>query len=400
LRIAFLNWKDPWHPKSGGAESYVWEVIKELYDAGHAVTLYTSQYSGSVKSEIKDGVSIQRSGNRFSVYWRVPRLVRKTKHDLVVDVVNTRPFMTAAWKKNVSDPTAYCAIIFQTAEEVWHEETPLFISYLGRYLLEPWWLTAYAKFPTWTISQSSLQSLNGFGLEQVKNLGIGIPDKTVCEFGDRDTDINEDKRSIAYCSRLVPMKRPIDAIKAFEMFHEKIGDGRCYRLEIIGTGVLEEEVNRLAKDSKFEILVHGRVSDGEKNAIFGRSLAILGTSVREGWGLTMSEGAQYGALPVAYNVPGLRDSVAAAGGVLSQQNPFALAESLHDVVVNGTKVDRDLNLGLADWKDIATLILNLESEFEEFGIGGQRVGVIQRLKIFISSYHRRAMLKNPKQDEQ
>ena len=34
LRIAIVNWRDPWHPDAGGAERYAWEIGRGLADRG------------------------------------------------------------------------------------------------------------------------------------------------------------------------------------------------------------------------------------------------------------------------------------------------------------------------------------------------------------------------------
>ena len=52
----------------------------------------------------------------------------------------------------------------------------------------------------------------------------------------------------------------------------------------------------------------------------------LATSVREGWGLVVSEAAALGTPTVAYDVPGLRDSTRAAQGVVVPPDPRALAD--------------------------------------------------------------------------
>jgi glycosyltransferase involved in cell wall biosynthesis len=385
VKVAILNWKDPWHPKAGGAESYVWEVAKELIHSGHTVTLYTAKYPGASDIDYIDGVKIERLGNRVSVYWRIPRRVRSTHPGMVIDVVNTRPFMTPLWHKKMKSDVDCYALIFQTAEEVWYEETPNLLAFFGKHLLEPWWLSAYANFPTWTISDSSITSLNSFGLKKVKNLGIGIPNKTSLANDDSEVIEFEGRRSVCFCSRLVSMKRPFDAIRAFEIFHETIGKEVRYSLEVIGSGDLYEEIKIAAINSEFDIIIHGRVSESEKQEIYRRSFAILGTSVREGWGLTMSEGAQQGALPVAYGVPGLTDSVRAAGGLLSAENPDSLAEALVIAVTNEISVDHSSKLGLSSWKEIASRALCSKSEFQEFSSNKISTNFLERLMIFVSN---------------
>ena len=43
LRIAIVNWRDPWHPEAGGAEVYAWEMARGLLRRGAAVTFVTAR---------------------------------------------------------------------------------------------------------------------------------------------------------------------------------------------------------------------------------------------------------------------------------------------------------------------------------------------------------------------
>ena len=154
--------------------------------------------------------NIVRLGNKYSCYRKVKKAVVAGNWDFVIDVVNTKPFMLPVWQSELGTKTESVALIFQTAEEVWNSEMVFPLSLLGRYLLEPWWLSAYQVFPTWTISESSKESLEAFGLQNVKVLGIAanLPDK------DLYRDLK--KSSVVFCARLVDMKKPFDAIEAYE----------------------------------------------------------------------------------------------------------------------------------------------------------------------------------------
>jgi glycosyltransferase involved in cell wall biosynthesis len=48
------------------------------------------------------------------------------------------------------------------------------------------------------------------------------------------------------------------------------------------------------------------------------------TPVPEGWGLAVTEAAAMGTPSIAYDVPGLRDSVRESGGVLTDADPTTL----------------------------------------------------------------------------
>ena len=75
MKILILNWRDIKNPKSGGAEILTHEIAKRWVNWGHSVIQFSSEFKGSAKQEIIDGVKIIRGGHpdaRFllkSVHW-------------------------------------------------------------------------------------------------------------------------------------------------------------------------------------------------------------------------------------------------------------------------------------------------------------------------------------------
>jgi glycosyltransferase involved in cell wall biosynthesis/O-antigen/teichoic acid export membrane protein len=166
LRILAYNWRDLAHPRAGGAEVYLQSVAREWVRCGHEVTIFCAAVDDRPKRELADGVQIVRRGGRLGVYRAARRYWRREgdgQYDLVVDCVNTRPFLCPRFVGNVP----IVAVIHQVAREIWRYETPWPISVLGRYLLEPAWLRTYRDVPVVTVSESSRESLAEYGLRRV-----------------------------------------------------------------------------------------------------------------------------------------------------------------------------------------------------------------------------------------
>jgi O-antigen/teichoic acid export membrane protein len=166
LRILAYNWRDLAHPRAGGAEVYLQSVAREWVKLGHAVTIFCASVDDRPPRELDDGVEIIRRGGRLGVYREARRYWRREgdgQYDLVVDCVNTRPFLCPRFVGNVP----IVAVVHQVAREIWRYETPWPISVLGRYLLEPTWLRAYRDVPVVTVSESSRDSLAKYGLRRV-----------------------------------------------------------------------------------------------------------------------------------------------------------------------------------------------------------------------------------------
>ncbi len=150
------------------------------------------------------------------------------------------------------------------------------------------------------------------------------------------------------------MKRPDHAIAAFEKARSVMGPNM--ELHIVGSGPLEEELRRKAIPG---VVIHGRVSQLEKFRIMASAHALLATSVREGWGLVVSEAAAVGTAAIAYDIAGLRDSVAAADGFLSAENPDALAAAIVKHLPNLVRQPRApiAHGGAHSWDHVAADVL-------------------------------------------
>jgi glycosyltransferase involved in cell wall biosynthesis len=77
----------------------------------------------------------------------------------------------------------------------------------------------------------------------------------------------------------------------------------------------------------------GRVSAEDKTRLLDRADLLVGTSVREGWGLTVTEAAARGVPSVVYAIPGFRDAVVdGRTGVLVEPRPAELAAGIRSLL--------------------------------------------------------------------
>src|SRR5216683_2543589 len=97
VRVAVLNWRDPWQRAAGGAEVFAYEISRGLVAAGAVVHFLTAREPGQARCELRDGVVWLRRGGRWSVYPAVlarlllARLARQP-YDAVLDCQNGIPF--------------------------------------------------------------------------------------------------------------------------------------------------------------------------------------------------------------------------------------------------------------------------------------------------------------------
>lgn len=311
MNILWLTWKDYTHPLAGGAEVVLRELSKRLVADGHKVTYLTAKYPGAPAHEMLDGIEVIRVGrNRYlHSFQALGYYVRhlRGKYDVVVEVVNTAPYFGVLFKGRGK------AFLFyhQLAREVWFHETKSPLSGLGYHALEPLAtrLLARTHTPLITISNSTLRDLGRYGFRDheahVITQGIELeplptlrgirkfPEPTVLSLG-----------------AMRAMKRTLDQIKAFELAKQQLPN-----LKMILAGDASspygQQVLEYIRGSEFaaHISYEGRVSRERKVALMRRAHIMCVTSVKEGWGLIVTEAASQGTPAVVYNVDGLRDSV-------------------------------------------------------------------------------------------
>jgi len=160
------------------------------------------------------------------------------------------------------------------------------------------------------------------------------------------------------------MKRPDQTIKAFEIAKNKIP---ALQLVIAGQGkgLYSRFVNFMVKNSAFadSISLLGRISNKKKVTILRESHLLLATSVKEGWGLTVTEAASQGTPAVVYDVDGLRDAVLhnKTGLVCRKNNPNTMAENIVKILKDKKLYNR---LRKNAWKESRRV--NFERSCKEF----------------------------------
>jgi glycosyltransferase involved in cell wall biosynthesis len=312
----------------GGAEVFTREVLKRWAAAGHEVTLFTAKFRGSQENEIVDGVSIVRSGGRYSVYWKAreyyDRFFSEKQYDIVIDEINSVPFMTP---KFVKKGETIIALIHQLAREYWFHETPFPIGYLGYYFLEERWLKNYRMIPTVTVSESTRKDLVDLGFRRVFVVGEGLNFKPLDKVGKKETH-----PVVVFVGRLKKAKRPDHAIKAYKIIKNRIPDAELW---IIGNGYFNQKLKEIAVEG---VKFFDALSDDERRELLKKAWVLVNPSVREGFGLNVVEANALGVPCVAYDVAGLRDAVVNhETGLLARPSDVeALAEDIFQILTSET----------------------------------------------------------------
>jgi glycosyltransferase involved in cell wall biosynthesis len=108
---------------------------------------------------------------------------------------------------------------------------------------------------------------------------------------------------------------------------------------IIGDGYM---LSRLKNTSGEQVTFFGHVDDRVKYELLSRAHIVLIPSIREGWGLIVTESNAMGTPVIAYDVNGLRDSVIdGKNGILDKdRTPESLAISALSILNDTERLHR------------------------------------------------------------
>jgi glycosyltransferase involved in cell wall biosynthesis len=333
MKILWFTWKDKKNPLAGGAEVVNEELAKRLVDDGHEVTFLVGGFKGGSAEETKNGFKIIRVGNKWSVYFKACQYYKKNLRnwpDFVIDEVNTIPFFAKFYvgQKNI-------LFVHQLCRQIWFYQMFFPLNIIG-YLLEPIYLWLLRDRKVITISESTKKDLMRFGFKE-KNISIiseGIELETI-----KDLSLIKkfDKPTILSLGTVRSMKRTKHILKAFEILKKDIPEAR---LVIAGKadGAYGDRFVYDVENSQYSSSIRfiGPVSKEEKVELMQKSHIIAVTSVKEGWGLIVTEANSQGTPAVVYNVDGLRDAVKnnETGIVCEKNTPENMAENIVHLLNN------------------------------------------------------------------
>lgn len=322
MDILILNWKDVKNPEAGGAEIISFEFARHLVKEGYKVTFFSREFDKCLRDEIIDGVNVVRRGNKFSVYLQAYFYYKslKKKPLKVIDMINTICWQTSLYVNKKSR----IAYVNQLAKEVLFYEFFWPLSLIG-YLLEKFEYFTYRNTKFICYSKSTKQDLISFGIKD-KNIDIfplGVDHDRYKKIG------NKNKYPLfIFVARLVRNKRADLCIRSMRKVVEKYPKAS---LCILGNGPDEKRLQELVvrenleKNVKFvnknNFFIDKDIKDLKVN-LMQKAWALLLPSVKEGWGMVVTEAAACGTPAIVSNVTGLRDSVInGKTGIILSKNP-------------------------------------------------------------------------------
>ena len=330
-RIHFVAWRDLDDPEAGGSELHAHRIASLWAAAGIDVTFRTSAVPGQAAATTREGYRVERRSGRYAVFagaaWEGLRTPHRAGEGLV-EVWNGMPFFSPLWYRGPS-----IVFLHHVHAEMWRMVLPGWMARVGELIEGRVAPPVYRKSRIVTLSSSSRDEI-------VEQLRLPADHVSVVAPGVEPRFSPGGRRSpaplVVAVGRLVPVKR-------FDLLIEALVQARARRPDlravIIGEGYerphLEELLRRHAADDWLSL--PGRLPDADVVAFYRQAWVVASTSLREGWGMTLTEAGSCGTPAVATDIAGHRDAVLdGRSGLLVDDRASSIAAALTEVLADQT----------------------------------------------------------------
>jgi glycosyltransferase involved in cell wall biosynthesis len=306
LKILFIAWRDLANPAAGGSEVLVDRLATGMAARGHRVTLLCC---GPVAER---PYRVVRNGGTYSQFVRAPFAYLRNYRDadLIVEVCNGMPFLAPLWSRR-----PVLCLVNHVHTDLWPIRFRPPVSTAGRNIervVLPW---VHRRNLFLTVSASTADNLQQMkvGRDRIRQICNGVQEP------DPPTPRSTDPLFLAI-GRLVDYKRLDLLLRLWDRVRHVVGG----KLVIAGDGPERPRLEALAGPG---VEFTGWVSEQDKHRLLCSAWLLMHPGLIEGWGIVVSEAAIRGTPAVAFDVPGLRDSVVhgQTGMLVHTEGQFASA---------------------------------------------------------------------------
>lgn len=320
-RVTMLAWRDLDDPEAGGSELHAHRIAARWAAAGLDVELQTSMVPGAPMEVEREGYRVRRRGGRYGVF--PASIARGIRHrpepgDALVEIWNGMPFFSPLWFRG---PRA--VFLHHVHGPMWAMSLPPVRAALGSTIEGRLAPPLYRRSEIVTLSDSSKEEVVD-RLHLPESRVTVVPPGVEGQFGPGGSKTTHP--SVVAVGRLVPVKQFDQLVDALVAVKEAVPE---LTATIVGEGYLrgELEAKVAAAGAGAWLTLPGRLSDEELVAAYRSAWVVASTSLREGWGMTLTEAAACGTPAVATDIAGHRDAVAnGRSGILAAEGaPFIAA---------------------------------------------------------------------------
>jgi glycosyltransferase involved in cell wall biosynthesis len=326
----FVAWRDLDDPEAGGSELHAHRIATLWAEAGIDVTVRTSAVRTAPASIERDGYRADRRAGRYAVFpsvaWDGLRHPRRPDEGLV-EIWNGMPFFSPLWCRGPR-----IVFLHHVHAEMWRMVLPGWLARAGETVERRLAPPLYRRSRVVTLSESSrgeIVDMLRLPEDRVSVAAPGIEPRFAPDATERSP-----VPLVVAVGRLVPVKRFDLLIESLVRAKEKVPELRAV---IVGEGyerpALEALRHRLGADDW--LAMPGHLADDDLVACYRQAWVVASTSLREGWGMTLTEAAACGTPAVATDISGHRDAVVdGRTGLLTDDSIDGVAAALAEVLID------------------------------------------------------------------
>lgn len=297
-----LAWRDLDDVEAGGSEVHADNIASIWAQSGIEVMHRTSYAAGHPQHVRRNGYAVVRKAGRYMVFPRtvLSELAGRNGHrDALIEIWNGVPFLSPLWAHG-----PHAVWLHHVHGPMWEMTLPPGLARAGRVFEERIAPRFYRATPIVTLSSSSRAELideMGFRDEQITVVHPGVDPRFVPGEGKTRNP------HVMAVGRLVPVKDFGRLIRIMATVRQRVPNAY---LSIVGDGYEREQLQELIDelDANDYIRLLGHLDDDDVMDLYQSAWVVASSSIREGWGMTLTEAAASGTPCVATDIAGHRDA--------------------------------------------------------------------------------------------
>ncbi len=302
-RIDMVAWRDYDDPEAGGSELHAHRILTAWSGAGLDISLTTSSVPDGRRVVRREGYRVIRRAGRYAVFPRSilsGALGRIGSGDGTVEIWNGMPFFSPLWTRSPQ-----ITFLHHVHDEMWGMVLPRTMARFGHAIEHRLAPPVYRRSRIVTLSHSSKAEI-------VERLHLPAGRISVTPPGVESRFTPGGERSadplVVAVGRLVPVKRfplLVEVLLRLKATHPRL------RAVIAGEGYERPALEALLRRHGAEewLTLAGFVDDDALLALYRSAWVVASTSLREGWGMTVTEAGACGTPAVVTRIGGHEDAV-------------------------------------------------------------------------------------------
>jgi glycosyltransferase involved in cell wall biosynthesis len=339
--IEVVAWRDHDDPEAGGSELHAHRILSAWSGAGLSVDMTTSSVVGAPETVVRDGYRVARRKGRYAIFpstLAAGLLGRLGQSDGLVEIWNGMPFFSPVWAR-----CPRVVFLHHVHAEMWNMVLPPRLARFGNFIERRAAPPVYRHSRVITLSSSSKAEIVELLRLPAENISV-VPPGVESRFSPGPG--RSEVPLVLAVGRLVPVKRfelLIDALLRLKRRHPDL------RAVIAGEGyerpALEARI-RAAQASDW-ISLPGFVDDEALVELYRKAWVVASSSLREGWGMTVTEAGACGTPAVVSRIGGHKDAVIDHGSGFLYDGTDGMVEAL-DLVLSDDVTRKRLGIEASD----------------------------------------------------